>query len=152
MSSSPTLVLLDADVFYPVILAKRAKREHPVYSKLKKQRHRPIQNTWLSKHYKGMIAKVEGEFSLRYIDLFYDQIQYKKVSDNDRESQRLTARTRPPHRKDANLIRIAQAAKRRNNDVLIISNTRHIQKLDPILHTDRGVRVLSPGQYTNEFC
>jgi len=157
MSSGVTLVLLDADVFYPVSLAKRVKRENSVYSKMCSYRHRPIKNAWLNKHYVGMISQKEGEFALRYIDLVYDQMQsegipFKKVSEDERERQRLTPRTRPSHSRDFELIRIAQAAKRRSNIVVIVSNTGHVQTLDPNLHTDLGIRALSPEEYVEEFC
>lgn len=157
MSSGVTLVLLDADVFYPIILAKRARTGQPVYLKMCNYRHKPIKNTWLLKHYLGMISQKEGEFALRYIDLFYDQIQsegirFKKVSEGERRSQRLTRRTRPSNSRDSELIRIAQAAKRRGNNVVIVSNTGHVQTLDPNLHTDLGIRALCPERYVEEFC
>ena len=156
MSSGLTLVLLDADVFYPISLAKRVKREHSVYSKMCSQRHRPIKNTWLEKHYAGMMRR-KGEPAVRYIDQVYDQMQFegipfKNVSEGERKRQRLTRRTRPSHRRDSNVIRIAQAANRRDNIVVIVSNTGHVQTLDPILHTDLGIRALSPERYVEEIC
>jgi len=157
MSSSVTFVLLDADVFYLVSSAKRVKKEHPVYYKICNHGHRPIENTWLSKHYLGMMSEKEGEHALRYIDLVYDQMQSKgilskRVSEGERKRQKLTRRIRPSHSRDFELIRIAKAAKRRDNNVVIVSNTGHVQTLDPNLHTDVGIRALSPERFVQEFC
>ena len=157
MSPVTTLVLLDANVFYPIVCAKRTDREHPVYSKICNQRHRPIKNTWLLKHYLGMISGREGEPALRYIDRFYDQAQsdgipLKIVSEGERRNQSLTRRTRPSHSKDTQLIKIAKAAKRRNNSVLIISDNGHVHILDPNLHTDLGIRAIRADRYVEEFC
>jgi hypothetical protein len=143
-------VLLDAHVFIDVAKQELLQDRHPVLAKLLNS-HKLILNKRLRKHYSGVLYK-KGESALRYIDSVVDVAPVEHVSSGEYSTIRLDSGHKPSHSKDVFLCMIAIAAKRKSNEVILVSEDPHLSRLDPVYHSDDGIRIVPANYYVQHFC
>lgn len=143
-------MLLDAHVFLDIAKGEIIGNRCPAFDKLLNH-HKLILNKRLRKHYSGILYK-QGEPALRYIDSVEDAAPIENVTANEFYPVKLDSRHRPAHRKDVFLVKIAIAARRRSNNVVLVSEDAHLRNLDPVYHTDYGIRILPAADYVQHFC
>ena len=148
--STSTLVLLDAHVFIDVAKQELLQNRHPVLAKLLNS-HKLILNKRLQKHYSGVLYN-KGESALRYIDSVVDVAPVEHVSSSEYSTVTLDSRHKPSHRKDVFLCMIAIAARRKSNKVILVSEDPHLGSLDPVYHSDDGIRIVPANDYVQHFC
>jgi len=151
--SRSTLVLLDAHIFINVAERELKQNRHPILTKILNQ-HKLILNQRLRKHYSGVLYN-KGEDALRYIDSVGDVVpaeHLENVSQSEYSSISLNSRHRPSHRKDTFLCMIARAARRRSNEVILVSEDPHLSSLSPAYDNDYGIKIVSANDYVQHFC